>query len=185
MVAVLKLLSLLSDDDRFNPPTIGHQKLVRKVQDVANQMGADHMIYLSQTQKKGKDPLPFKDKLSLFKKMFPDVNVNTNTEIKNPYAALMKLGEDYDNVIMIAGSDRVDQYKNDMSKYLDEYGIQKFDVISAGQRDPDAPGVEGMSASKARRLAADGNFDGFSQALPNSVSNATKKIIYDKIRQNL
>jgi FAD synthase len=170
---------------RFNPPTIGHQKLAEKVQAVAENLpNADHVVYLSQTQKPGKDPLSWKDKISLFKKMFPSVNVSTDTSIKNPYLALEALGKKYDNVIMVVGSDRVERFKGDMQKYLAEWGIKNFDVISAGERDPDAEGAEGMSASKARQLATDGNFEEFSKALPSTINNATKKVVYNKIRKN-
>ena len=170
---------------RFNPPTIGHEKLVQKVLDVAGSANADHVIFLSQTHKKGKDPLSWKDKVSLFKKMFPNANASNNTEVRNPYGALAHLGETYDNVIMVVGDDRAKQFDTEMRKYLEEYGIKNFTVVSAGVRDPDAEGVEGMSASKARSLAADGDFKGFSQALPSTINNATKKNVYNKIRQNL
>ena len=169
---------------RFNPPTIGHQKLVSKVVEVASSQNADHVVYLSQTQKPGKDPLSWNDKLGLFKKMFPSVNVSTDAAIKNPYIALETLGKKYDNIIMVVGSDRVERFKGDMQKYLAEWGIKNFDVVSAGERDPDADGAEGMSASKARQLATDGNFAAFAQALPSSINNATKKVVYNKIRKN-
>jgi len=169
---------------RMNPPTIGHEKLVQKVLDVAGGANADHVIYLSQTHKPKKDPLPWKDKVSLFKKMFPNANVSTNTEVKNPYGALAHLGETYDNVIMVVGADRAKQFDTEMRKYLDEYGIKNFQVVDAGFRDPDAEGVEGMSASKARSLAVDGNFSEFAKALPSTISNANKKTVYNKIRQN-
>jgi len=169
---------------RFNPPTIGHQKLVERVQEVAQNANADHVIFLSQTHKPGKDPLPYNDKISLFKKMFPTVNVSNKAIVKNPYMAMEELGKKYKNVIMVVGSDRVERFKGDMQKYLPEWGIENFDVVSAGERDPDAEGAEGMSASKARQLATDGNFAEFSKALPSSINNATKKIVYNTIRKN-
>ncbi len=169
---------------RFNPPTIGHQKLVSKVVEVASSHMADHVVYLSQTQKPGKDPLSWEDKVSLFKKMFATVVVSTDASVKNPYIALETLGKKYDNVIMVVGSDRVERFKGDMQKYLAEWDIKNFEVVSAGERDPDAEGAEGMSASKARQLATDGNFAAFAQALPSTINNATKKVVYNKIRKN-
>lgn len=169
---------------RFNPPTIGHEKLVQRVTDVAAEANADHVIYLSQTHKPKKDPLSWKDKTSLFKKMFPGVNVGTDTAVKNPYMALEALGAKYDNVIMVVGADRAEQFDKEMRKYLEGYGIENFTVVNAGFRDPDAEGVEGMSASKARALAVEGDFEGFSQALPSTINNATKKVTYNKIRKN-
>lgn len=169
---------------RFNPPTVGHEKLVNKVLAVAQGTNADHVIFLSQTQKPKKDPLFWSDKLNLFHQMFPEANVSTNREVKNPYGALMTLGEKYDNVIMVTGADRVDTFRTGMAPYLDEYGIKNFEVVSAGVRDPDATGVEGVSASKARALAVEGDFKAFAQTMPDSINNATKKIVYNKIRQN-
>ena len=169
---------------RFNPPTIGHQKLVSKVSEVAANQGADHIVYLSKTQKPGKDPLSWHDKYNLFRKMFRSINVSRDHAIINPYVALETLGKKYDNVIMVVGSDRVERFKGDMQKYLAEFGIKNFDVVSAGERDPDAEGAEGMSASKARQLAVSGDFQGFAQALPSSINNATKKVVFDKIRKN-
>jgi len=169
---------------RMNPPTIGHEKLVQKVLEVAASANADHVIFLSQTHKPKKDPLPWKYKVSLFNKMFPEANVSTNVEVKNPYGALASLGETYDNIIMVVGDDRAAQFDTEMRKYLGEYGITNFEVVNAGFRDPDAEGVEGVSASKARALAVEGNFTKFSQTLPSSINNATKKNVYDTIRKN-
>ncbi len=170
---------------RFNPPTVGHEKLVQKVQEVARNMDAEHVVFLSQTQKKGKDPLDWHDKRALFQKMFPDATVSSDASAKTPFMALEALGKKYNNVVMVVGSDRVEQFKNDMSKYASEYGVENFDVVSAGQRDPDAEGVEGMSASKARQLAAENNFDLFAQALPNSINKSTKRAVFNRIRKNM
>ena len=169
---------------RFNPPTIGHQKLVSKVSEVAANQGADHIVYLSKTQKPGKDPLSWHDKYNLFRKMFRSINVSRDHAIINPYVALETLGKKYDNVIMVVGSDRVERFRGAMQKYLAEFGIKNFDVVSAGERDPDAEGAEGMSASKARQLAYDGNLQNFAKTLPSSINNATNKVVFDKIRKN-
>jgi FAD synthase len=170
---------------RFNPPTIGHAKLVDKVQEVAAKENANYIIFLSKTHKKGKDPLSWETKYNLFRKMFPHTNVSADKNINTPYVAMEELGKKYDKVIMVVGSDRVERFRNDMQKYLKDWGIKEFEVVSAGERDPDAEGAEGMSASKARQLAADGNFDLFAKALPNSINNATKKVVYNEIRKNM
>lgn len=169
---------------RFNPPTIGHQKLVSKVSEIAANRNTDHVVYLSKTQKPGKDPLSWQDKYDLFRKMFPSINVSRDHAIINPYVAMETLGKKYKNIIMVVGSDRVEQFRGDMQKYLEEWGIKNFEVVSAGERDPDAEGAEGMSASKARQLAYDGDFAGFTQALPSTINNATKKVVFNKIRKN-
>lgn len=169
---------------RFQPPTTGHQKLVQKVQSVAAANNADHIIFLSQTHKPGKDPLSWPDKISIFKKAFPDVNVSTDKDVRNPFGALETLGKTYDNIIMVVGSDRVERFKTDMSKYTEEFGIKNFDVISAGQRDPDSEGITGVAASKLRALAVEGSFPAFAKALPSTLSVGDKRSVYRLIRQN-
>jgi FAD synthase len=170
---------------RFNPPTIGHEKLVDKVAEVARKENANHIVFLSKTHKPGKDPLSWKDKYDLFRKIFPSTNVSRDQSVNTPYVAMETLGKEYDKVIMVVGSDRVAQFENEMQKYLKEWGINDFQVVSAGERDPDAEGAGGMSASKARQLAAENNFDLFSQALPTSINNSTKKVVFNKIRKNM
>ena len=171
---------------RLNPPTIGHQVLVDQVVKVARRLGADHFIFLSQTHKPPKDPLPFETKAAIFKAAFPKANLWTGGEkdVKTPYDALSVLSEKYDRVILVVGSDRVDNFRG-MEKYAIEFGAQSFEVISAGERDPDAEGAAGMSASKARALAAAGDYDGFARSLPHTVSEAMKKQVYAVLRREM
>lgn len=170
---------------RMNPPTIGHEKLLRKVQDVAKQMSADHFVFLSQVQKAPKDPLSWKEKIDIVKKAFPGVNVWEDPAIRTPFEALGELGKDYKEIVMVVGADRVENFKTRMDPYVKEWGIDKFDVVSAGERDPDADGVEGMSASKARELAASGDYKGFAASLPSTVSEVQKKKIFNALRRAL
>lgn len=104
--------------------------------------------------------------------------------MRNPFGALETLGKTYDNIIMVVGSDRVEQFKTDMSKYTEEFSIRNFDVISAGQRDPDSEGITGVSASKLRALAVEGSFPAFAKALPSTLSVSDKRSVYRLIRQN-
>jgi hypothetical protein len=170
---------------RMNPPTVGHEKLINAVLVTAQRNQADHFVFLSQTHKAPKNPLPWKEKTKIFKAMFPKVNLWKDPSIRTPYEALAALGEDYDNVIMVVGSDRAEEFSQGMGKYADEFDIKNFQVVSAGERDPDADGVEGMSASKAREFAAAGDFKNFSRALPASLSDKQKKTVFDLLRQYL
>ena len=146
---------------RMNPPTIGHEKLINKLKDVASKNRADWFVYLSSTQDSKKNPLSFDRKLHYAKKMFGKV-VNTKNFPKEPTAlhAIVSLyDQGYKNVKMVVGSDRVSQFDKLLNTYngVDNkpHGYYKFDtieVVSAGDRDPDAEGVTGMSASKLRAL---------------------------------
>jgi nicotinic acid mononucleotide adenylyltransferase len=149
---------------RMNPPTIGHAKLV----DAVKSQGADPYIFLSQSQKPKTDPLAFADKLSYAKFFFPEVTIG-NPEVKTIIQALQKIDAlGYDNLIYVAGSDRVASFEELINKYNGvEYNFKSIKVVSAGERDPDADGAEGMSASKMRQAASDNDLESFKQGVPN------------------
>lgn len=170
---------------RLNPPTVGHEKLVQSVIQQSKALGADHYIFLSQTQKAPKDPLSWEDKKRFAKMIFKGVNIVDDASIKTPFQALEMLGQKYDNVVMVVGDDRVSEFKGRMAKYAPEWGIQNFDVVSAGARDPDADGVEGMSASKVRQFASDDNYEQFASGIPNTVNDKVKQLMFQKVRQGM
>jgi len=149
---------------RMNPPTIGHAKLV----DAVKSQGGDPYIFLSQTQKPKTDPLAFTDKLRYAKFFFPEVTLG-NPEVKTIIQALQKINKmGYANLIYVAGSDRVQSFEELINKYNgQEYNFKSIKVVSAGERDPDADGAEGMSASKMRAAAAENDLESFAQGVPN------------------
>ena len=150
---------------RFNPPTEeGHGKLVKAVQDRAEKVGGQHYIFPTHTQDKKKNPMTHAEKVGAMRKLFPGSNVASHDKVKTIMDAMKHLEKKgHKEVTVVAGSDRVDEYHKLLNKYRKkEYpGIKKVNVISAGQRDPDAEGAEGMSASKLRGLVAAGKKDEF------------------------
>ncbi len=176
---------------RFNPPTTGHEKLIEKVASVAG--SNPFFIYPSHTTGP-KDPLAHAKKVAWMRKMFPKYKRNIIAD-RNAKTAIMiaeKLYNDgYKNLIMVAGSDRVKEFDTILQKYNDapdKKGNQlfKFDsvkVVSAGERDPDAEGVSGMSASKMRAAASDGKFDDFKTGIPSTLNDADKKKLYFEVRK--
>ena len=175
---------------RFNPPTTGHEKLIQKTASVAG--SNPYRIYPSFTQNPKKDPLPHSTKAAYMRKMFKKYAKNIVVD-NNAKAAIMiaeKLyKEGYKNLVMIAGSDRVKEFSALLNRYNDapdKKGNQlfKFDyvnVVSDGERDPDSEGVEGMSASKMRTAAADGDKDSFLQGVPSSFNDGVK--LYRDVRK--
>ena len=168
---------------RFNPPTIGHEKLLQAVERIA--AGDDFFIYPTHTQDKKKNPLDSKTKSDLMKKMFPSMSGNiiyepsTNTIIK----ALQGLQGKYKDCVLVAGSDRVQSYDTMISKYNGiEYTFRKLEVVSAGERDPDADGAEGMSASKMRSAAVQSDFKSFRAGMPSTISDTDCKKLMNQIR---
>lgn len=166
---------------RMNPPTIGHEKLVNVI---AGQK-ADPFLFVTQTQKPKTDPLPFNIKLEFAKAAFPNVTVG-DENVKTIIQALQKIESlGYDNLIYVAGSDRVDSFNELLNNYNGkDYTFKSIKVISAGERDPDAEGAEGMSASKMREAAMKDNFEAFAQGLPKGLQNNAKNV-YSAVRTGM
>ncbi len=164
---------------RMNPPTIGHKKLADAV---AAQAG-DPYIFLSQSQQPKTDPLDFPTKLKLAQAFFPNITVG-DASVRTIIQALQKIeAMGYDSIIYVAGSDRIEDFKTLINKYNGaEYNFNNIEVVSAGERDPDADGAEGMSASKMRAAAAEGNFAAFAQGVPDKKLAQT---MYDAVRRGM
>lgn len=148
---------------RMNPPTIGHAKLVDKVKS----FDGDHYVFLSQSQKPKTDPLAFADKLRYAKFFFPEITIG-HPSVRTPIQMMQFLEElGYTDIIYVAGSDRVAAFDKLFNDYNGkDYNFNSIQVVSAGERDPDADGAEGMSASKMRQAAADNDLESFTQGVP-------------------
>ena len=163
---------------RMNPPTVGHGKLIAKVVSVAKKEKATAMIFPSKTEDSKKNPLSFKMKVKVLKDVFGNV-INTDTSIKTPFDVLEKLNNDkFEKVVFVVGSDRVNEFKKNMSKYVDSDldNIKDFSVVSAGDRDPDAEGVSGMSGSKMREFVIKDKFSKFKEGLMTKNARLAKDV---------
>ena len=121
-------------------------------------------MFTGKTNDPKKNPLEYKDKITFLRAMFPHMNIMDNPAIRTPWEALEELGKQYDEVVMVVGSDRKDDFEQQMRPYLKDFGIEKFSIVSSGERDADSNDVSGMSASKARAFARAGDFKSFSQS---------------------
>jgi len=179
---------------RFNPPTIGHEKLLNVVGTAANRNKADSYIFTSHSQDAKKNPLSNDQKIVFMKMMFPK---HRNSIMKtDAITALHALSEihstkKYSKVIMVVGSDRVNEFKMLLNKYNDVeskhgfYRIEDIEVVSAGERDPDAEGADGMSASKMRAAVKEGNYDVFKMGVPSSVSDKDCHTLYNAVAKGM
>lgn len=177
---------------RMNPPTIGHGKVMDVL--AAKSGKSDYKVFISQTQDKKKNPLSYNDKVKHARKMFPKHarNIIINKKVKTPIDALVALyDQGYKNVTMVVGSDRVTQFSTLFDQYNGvkaRHGFYNFEtlrVVSAGERDPDADGVEGMSASKQRDNAKENDFVSFSQGVPKAMSNADARKLFNDVRTGM
>jgi hypothetical protein len=172
---------------RFNPPTVGHEKLLKAARKAAT--GGDLKIYPSRTQDPKKNPLDPDMKISYMKKMFPDFeeNIINDSEMKSIFDVLVAANEaGYSNVNIVVGSDRQSEFENLAQKYNgDLYEFDLIRVISAGVRDADAEGVEGMSASKMRKAVIEDDFDSFRRGTPKTLDDGDTKALFDAVRQGM
>lgn len=168
---------------RMNPITIGHEKLVNKIKSVAKKERATPALYLSHSQDKKKNPLKYEDKIKLAKKAFGPVV--KESPARTIMQVLADLSGKYDEVIVIAGSDRVEEFDKLIQSYNGkDYTFNSLKTVSAGERDPDADDVSGMSGSKMRELALTGKEKEFKAGLPAKLrSSKDGKAMYDKIRE--
>ena len=172
---------------RFQPPTTGHELLVDKVKRVASIQKADHVIFASRTHDKKSNPLPVDRKVYYLNRMFPKTNfVAANDEVRTFIEAAKMLSSKYKNLVMIAGSDRVPEYKKILEKYNgDVFHFDTVEVVSAGERDPDADSASGMSGTKMRLAAVDGDYKKFKTGLPRSLTDLDGRRLMNEIRQGM
>ena len=175
---------------RFNPPTIGHEKLLKAAATQAKREDADLAIYPSRTQDKKKNPLDPKTKIGFMKTMFPDYqeNIFDDNNAKTIFDVLTaKYQVGYKSVTIMVGQDRLAEFQGLAQKYngSDLYSFDEIKVVSAGARDPDADDVSGMSASKLRAYAAEDDFNAFSKGVPNKMTVIQKKEMFNAVRKSM
>jgi len=172
---------------RFNPPTVGHEKLMKAAKKAS--AGGDLKIYPSRSQDPKKNPLDPDIKVSFMKKMFPDFeeNIINDPDMKTIFDVLVAANEEgYSNVSIVVGSDRQAEFENLATKYNGElYNFDLIRVISAGMRDADAEGVEGMSASKMRKAVMDDDFETFRKGTPKTLDDGDAQSLFDAVRQGM
>jgi len=185
---------------RFNPPTVGHEKLISKVASLAK--GNNYRVYVSKSQDPKKNPLDFNTKIKIMRKMFPKHgrNIMSDKDVRNVFDVLVKLyDQGFTKVTMVVGSDRVNEFSIQTNKYngvKSRHGLYNFEdginVVSAGERDADADDVSGMSASKMRKAAIENRYfdstdsngkkiQGFASGLPKGFKDG--KELFDTLRK--
>lgn len=167
--------TLVFNFGRFSPPTMGHAKVIKVIQLIADRLNGDARVYLSHSHDATDNPIPYDQKLDFMRTAFGDIV--QDSEHKTVIKLLASLSGQYDNVVMVVGEDRV----NDFSKMLTDYNGKAYDfkqikVVSAGDRNDDADGIEGVSASKMRDLARSDDLEGFTAGLPKGLRPRAKEV---------
>ena len=172
---------------RFNPPTIGHQQLMDVAAQAASQdQDGQYLIFPSRSQDKKKNPLDPDTKIAYMQKFYPNHagNIVNDANTKTIFDVLkMAHNNGYAGVRIVGGGDRVKEFEKLSNQYNGQlYNFDNIEVVSAGERDPDAKGVEGMSASRMRLAAAEGDFKTFRAGLPPEVKPAEAKELFNMLR---
>ena len=173
---------------RFNPPTIGHEKLLDSVAKTAGK-GGDYKIYPSRSNDPKKNPLDPDTKIEVMRKMYPKhgERIVNDANSKTIFDVLKQAHADgYSSVNIVVGSDRQAEFEKLSNQYNGKlYDFADINVVSAGERDPDAEGVEGMSASKLRKAAAEGDFATFRSGVPSALDDEATKQLYNTLRKSM
>ena len=173
---------------RFNPPTIGHKKLLEKINDISYEVDGDFYVFGSFSKDKKKNPLGHYEKMKYLKKMFPeqmDSYMEPDREVRTALDACIFLNR-YTSIIMVVGDDRVESFTKLLNNYNGkelkngQYDFESIRVINAGTRDPDSDGVEGMSASKMREAAKNNDYEEFKKGLPYGYDG---KLIFEEVKK--
>ena len=174
---------------RMNPPTIGHGKLMNVMSAKAGKNA--YKIYLSQSSDARKNPLTYEQKIKHTRKMYPKHarNIIKDKKLRNVFEVASSLyDQGFNRVTMVVGADRITEFQTLLNKYNGKkgrhgfYNFEKINVVSAGDRDPDSEGVEGMSASKQRENAKKNDFTTFSQGVPSTMNNRDAKKLFNDVR---
>ena len=174
---------------RFNPPHLGHLQLMDTAAASAEQEGSDYMIVTSRTQDKKKNPLDADTKVALMRSMFPQHSerIVNDANTRTIFDVLKKAHNDgYTNVRIVGGADRVNEFNKLANNYNGNlYAFDNIEVVSAGDRDPDAEGVEGLSASRMRLAAAEGDFKTFRLGMPPDMRPKDAREVFDTVRASM
>jgi len=172
---------------RFNPPTVGHKKLIDTVVDASD--GGDFYIFTSQSQDPDKNPLDYQTKVSFLKKLFPSIQdkIVYDMTIKNVLQAADKLkANGYTDATFVCGSDRVPEFTKLLNTWNGMDKTPRFgtlNIVSSGEREDGAEGVEGVSASMAREFVKNNDFESFKGTVPNNPQLA--KELFDAVKQGM
>lgn len=177
---------------RMNPPTAGHEKLLDFLKAKAG--NNPFRIYLTQSEDENKNPIPFVQKVKFARKGFPQYarQIMLDKKLRTIFDAMTSFyDEGFKRVVIVAGEDRLREYEITLNKYNGLkgkhgfYNFEKITVLSAGKRDPDSKGLEGVSGTKLRDYAKSGDFTKFSQYMPKRLSNADTKAVYNAVRKGI
>jgi nicotinic acid mononucleotide adenylyltransferase len=169
---------------RFQPPTRGHEHLFKEIQKKSIVESCDHYVFVSRTKDKKSNPLDIKQKIYYLKQFFPSINfVESNDDIKTFFHAAKFLNTKYNNLIMMVGEDRVENFNDIFDKYNGkEIFYDTINVISVGDRDTQSTTISGISSTKLRNFVKENNFMEFHKYLPSTTNIDISKKLFMELK---
>ena len=172
---------------RFNPPTTGHETLIRRVK--AASKNGEYRIYPSRTEDPKKNPLSPEEKINFMRKAYPEhsARIINSPDMRTIFDVLGTLdSEGFSSVNIVVGGDRVSEFNSLANKYNGKaYNFETINVVSAGNRDPDADDVSGMSASKQRKAAVDDDYEGFKKGCPKAMKPKDCEALFSALQSKM
>jgi hypothetical protein len=169
---------------KFNPPTSAHELLVKSVKKLASNVGAEHIIYTTKQKNSKKDPLTEEKRNHYLNLLFPNTKFVNSSETSNIVEIAKKLNENYKNLIMLSGSDKVLEYKNILEQHNGkDYNYESIQVLSYGERDPDSASIS--QSNKIISLASKGLYEDFKKNLPSNIRDIDGKLLMNDVRIGL
>ena len=165
--------------------TAGHELLMNKVRDTAKKVGGDYRIYTTFTKGDASNPLTHAEKVRFMRKQIPGLKVAKDKDVRNPFDMMQKLSDEgYKEVYLVLGGSRVGELKKGIAKYIpSKYKFDKFTVVSAGRRDPDAEGVTGISGTKVREMVKKNHKAKFRKAMPSATTKDVADALFKTLRK--
>lgn len=166
---------------RFQPPTIGHEKLFECVKELSDNLSCPHVVFISPKMDTKDNPLVFSERLFYLKQLFPDI-VFSDLGLPSLWDVLKNVSDiGYNYVLLVSGGDRIEKYRREFSKYINHPDPEKnlnfkyFDISDSGERSK-------VSGSYVRNLISQNKYKEYEKYIPGDKDDI-KEEIFGSIRE--
>lgn len=172
---------------RFQPPTVAHGMMFQLIKNLAASKNADHVIFVSKTNDRKSNPLAIDVKIKFLRMMFPNVNfIGCDNEIRTPIEAVKALSQKYNNLMFVAGGDRIKTLGHVIRQQNGvDYNFESIELVSSGDRDPDSDGIDGVSATQLRNAAKFHDYETFRKGIPITLNNNDTNLLMEMISTSI
>lgn len=164
---------------RFNPPTLSHLHVFKTCEKYGHPW-----VFASHSQDKHKNPLSYDEKIEIFKKLNSSINFG-HKNVRDIIQACKYLNQEkYNNLVYIAGGDRIDEFGKILEKYNGkEYQFDSIKIICAGARHGSTK-IENISGTLLRKYVLIDDRENFKKSfiIP-EYSDETFDLLKERMKQ--